>query len=426
MIFLGIENPPELKFCGQCATVFRYRASAPSLRFAASEVMATASALAHELPPAEGFEGERKTVTALFADIKGSTELMRDLDPEEARAIVDPVLQLMMAAVHRYGGYVAQSTGDGIFALFGAPVAHEDHPQRALHAALAMQDASRVVSLRQSARGCDSAVEARVGMNTGEVVTLTIGPTDIPNIRRSVTDRQSRVTDADGGAGGFDCGHRDARRLVEGYFSFRELGPTAVKGLDAPVEVYEVVRAGPAADALPARGAARADEVRRTRGRAAADQGCAGTGRAAGTGSLSQLWPRPAPASRDCSTSSKRHCRPNASCSKPTRYLHGKASAWLPVLELVRSYFGIRGRGGSTDAAREGPAPALIALDPRARRYAALPVRVIWYFRRLSTHLLQMDPQIKRRRTLDALKRIILRESLSTNLRSSSLKTSIG
>ena len=65
---------------------------------------------------------------------------MRDLDPEEARAIVDPVLQLMMEAVHRYGGYVAQSTGDGIFALFGAPVAHEDHPQRALHAGLAMQE----------------------------------------------------------------------------------------------------------------------------------------------------------------------------------------------------------------------------------------------------------------------------------------------
>jgi class 3 adenylate cyclase len=88
-------------------------------------------------------EGERKTVTALFADIKGSTELMRDLDPEEARAIVDPVLRLMMAAVHRYGGYVAQSTGDGIFALFGAPFAHEDHPQRALHAALAMQEELR-------------------------------------------------------------------------------------------------------------------------------------------------------------------------------------------------------------------------------------------------------------------------------------------
>ena len=90
--------------------------------------------------PAELLDGERKTVTALFADIKGSMELMEDLDPEEARAIVDPALKLMMDAVHRYDGYVVQSTGDGIFALFGAPVAHEDHPQRALYAALRMQE----------------------------------------------------------------------------------------------------------------------------------------------------------------------------------------------------------------------------------------------------------------------------------------------
>jgi class 3 adenylate cyclase len=118
-------------------------------------------------------EGERKTVTALFADIKGSTELMRDLDPEEACAIVDPVLQLMMEAVHRYGGYVAQSTGDGIFALFGAPVAHEDHPQRALHAALAMQDELRLYGDSLRANG-KIPVEARVGVNTGEVVVRTI------------------------------------------------------------------------------------------------------------------------------------------------------------------------------------------------------------------------------------------------------------
>src|SRR6266853_1704056 len=88
-------------------------------------------------------EGERKSITALFADIKGSTDLIHDLDPEDARAILDPTLHLMMTAVHRYEGYVAQSLGDGIFALFGAPIAHEDHPQRALYAALQMQDAAK-------------------------------------------------------------------------------------------------------------------------------------------------------------------------------------------------------------------------------------------------------------------------------------------
>jgi class 3 adenylate cyclase len=78
-------------------------------------------------------DGERKTITALFADLKGSTALIEGLDPEEARAIIDPALQLMMEAVYRYEGYVAQALGDGIFALFGAPIAHEDHPQRALY-----------------------------------------------------------------------------------------------------------------------------------------------------------------------------------------------------------------------------------------------------------------------------------------------------
>src|SRR6185369_10701138 len=88
-------------------------------------------------------DGERKTITALFADLKGSTALIEDLDPEEARRIIDPALQVMIDAVHRYEGYVAQSLGDGIFALFGAPIAHEDHPQRALYAALLMQEQSR-------------------------------------------------------------------------------------------------------------------------------------------------------------------------------------------------------------------------------------------------------------------------------------------
>jgi class 3 adenylate cyclase len=105
----------------------------------------------------------------LFADIKGSTALLEKVDPEDARAIIDPVLNVMMEAVHRYEGYVAQSTGDGIFALFGAPVAHEDHPQRAVHAALAMQQGLRQDTQKlKTDRG--SPVEMRIGINTGEVV----------------------------------------------------------------------------------------------------------------------------------------------------------------------------------------------------------------------------------------------------------------
>ena len=118
-------------------------------------------------------DGERKTVTALFADIKGSMELMEDLDPEEARAIVDPALKLMIDAVHRYDGYIVQSTGDGIFALFGAPIAHEDHPQRALFTALRLQEQLGRYSSQLRSQG-RMPLQARVGVNTGDVVVRSI------------------------------------------------------------------------------------------------------------------------------------------------------------------------------------------------------------------------------------------------------------
>ena len=162
-------------------------------------------------------DGERKTVTALFADIKGSTELMRDLDPEEARAVVDPVLRLMMAAVHRYGGYVAQSTGDGIFALFGAPIAHEDHPQRALHAALAMQEELRRYADRLRNEG-KIPVEARVGVNTGEVVVRSIqvgGHTEYTPVGH-VTNLAARMQTA--APAGSIAACEATQRLCEGYF----------------------------------------------------------------------------------------------------------------------------------------------------------------------------------------------------------------
>src|SRR5262249_51654096 len=127
----GAESPSDASFCKQCGTRLGGIA-APSAATAGTGLVNISAVQAGS----DALDGERKTVTALFADIKGSMEMIEDLDPEEARVIVDPALKIMIDAVDHYGGYVAQSTGDGIFALFGAPVAHEDHPQRALFAAL--------------------------------------------------------------------------------------------------------------------------------------------------------------------------------------------------------------------------------------------------------------------------------------------------
>jgi class 3 adenylate cyclase len=165
-------NPFDANFCKRCGGVLRTGAAANTPRVAGPDnTPVLEGVLSRQSPEALG--GERKTVTALFADIKGSVELMEGLDPEEARAIVDPALKLMIDAVHRYGGYIVQSTGDGIFALFGAPLAHEDHPQRALFAALRLQDELGRYSNHLRGRG-HLPLQARVGVNTGEVVVRSI------------------------------------------------------------------------------------------------------------------------------------------------------------------------------------------------------------------------------------------------------------
>src|SRR5712691_5310327 len=168
----GFRNPRAAKFCQECGASLK--AASQQIQDASQPSGSLKSPT--ERPPLNsegGPEGERKTVTALFADIKGSMELMEDLDPEEARAIVDPALRLMIDAVHRYDGFIVQSTGDGIFALFGAPAAHEDHPQRALYAALRMQEELKRYSDRLRVEG-KLPLQARVGVNTGEVVVRSL------------------------------------------------------------------------------------------------------------------------------------------------------------------------------------------------------------------------------------------------------------
>jgi class 3 adenylate cyclase len=192
----GAENLPRAKFCGECGTSLSGRtttpASTPPTRQsgqaapvgvdtqAINPIAYTPRHLAEQqaLEARGAPDGERKTITALFADIKGSMDLLEDLDPEEARRLIDPALRLMMDAVHRYEGYVAQSLGDGIFALFGAPIAHEDHAQRSLYAALRMQEAiKQYADMLLRERGLN--LEIRVGVNTGEVVVRSIRTDDL-------------------------------------------------------------------------------------------------------------------------------------------------------------------------------------------------------------------------------------------------------
>jgi class 3 adenylate cyclase len=201
-------------------------------------------------------EGERKQVTVLFTDLKGSMELLADRDPEEARQLLDPVLERMMAAVHRYEGTVNQVMGDGIMALFGAPIAHEDHAVRACYAALAMQEAIRCYN-DEMRRQHGLEVQIRVGLNSGAVVVRAIGNDlhmDYSAIGQT-THLAARMEQlAPPGSIRLTA---DALRLAEGWVQVTPLGPLPVKRLSEPVEVCELVGAGLARtrlQALAARG----------------------------------------------------------------------------------------------------------------------------------------------------------------------------
>jgi len=168
----GFSNEPDVKFCGGCG---RALSASPHARRLASPDAYTPKHLAAKIAASRGaLEGERKQVTVLFADLKGSMELVAGRDPEDARRLLDPVLERMMGAVHRYEGTVNQVMGDGIMALFGAPVAHEDHAVRACYAALAMQDSVRRYA-EEAQRTEGIPLHIRVGLNSGEVVVRSIG-----------------------------------------------------------------------------------------------------------------------------------------------------------------------------------------------------------------------------------------------------------
>jgi class 3 adenylate cyclase len=226
-------------------------AGASRPRFASPEAYTPKHLAEMILTSKSALEGERKHVTVLFADLKGSMELIADRDPEDARKILDPVVGHMMDAVHRYEGTVNQVMGDGIMALFGAPIAHEDHAVRACYAALRMQDSvNRYAETARRAHGVT--VQIRVGLNSGEVVVGAIGNDlhmDYTAIGET-THLAARMEQA--ARPGTVLIAPATLDLVERFVAVKALGPVPVKGRREAVEVYELSGIGPARTRLQA------------------------------------------------------------------------------------------------------------------------------------------------------------------------------
>jgi class 3 adenylate cyclase/tetratricopeptide (TPR) repeat protein len=403
----GAQNEPDEDFCGECAAPLAQTPGGPAKKPNEAPIRIV------EAPGTENFEGERKTVTALFADIKGSMELIEDLDPEEARTVLDPALKLMIDAVHHYDGYIVQSTGDGIFALFGAPVAHEDHPQRALYAALRIQEQLGRYSNQLRSEG-RLPLQARVGLNTGEVVVRSLetseGHTEYTPIGHSTSlAARMQVLAPVGSIAATDI----TRKLCEGYFTFKPLGPTVVKGVKEPVEVFEVTGLGPLRTRLQrsaSRGftkfVGREHEMAALQRAAQLAQG--------GHGQVVAAMAEPSVGKSRLFHEFKLISESGWMTLEAFSVSYGKASAYLPVLELLRDYFRIN----ATDdlrTRREKVTVRILALD------RGLEDTLPYLFALLGLSegddaLGQMDAQMRRRRTHESIKRILLRESLNQPL----------
>jgi class 3 adenylate cyclase/predicted ATPase len=408
------ENAPSSAFCEDCGTALS--ANAASAPTGSPQVASTARQIRvtpEQSEPSTVIEGERKTVTALFADIKGSTELMADLDPEAARAIIDPALKLMIDAVRRYDGYVVQSTGDGIFALFGAPVAHEDHPQRSLYAALRLQEELKRYSDRMRQEG-KLPLQARVGVNTGEVVVRSIqtgeAHTEYTPIGHTANLASRMQVLAPIGS---IAATEQVRKLCEGYFLFNGLGPTQVKGMSQPVNVYEVTGFGPLRTRLQ-RAAGRGLTMFVGRQREMEALKHAAEQAKGGRGQIAAAMAEPGVGKSRLFFEFKATFQSGWMVLETFSISHGKASAYLPLIDLLRNYFRIASEDDERTR-REKVAGRIAILDRNLED--TLP----YLFSLLGIvegddPLAQMDGQIKKRRTLEAIKRILLRESLNRPL----------
>ena len=397
----GTEAPAGARFCPACGASL---AASPPI----APESYTPRRLAEKILTVRGaLEGERKQVTVLFADIRRSMELVADRDPEDARRLLDPALDLMMDAVHRYEGTVNQVLGDGIMALFGAPLAHEDHAVRACHAALRMQASLRRYS-EEVERTLGLPLRVRVGLHSGEVVVRSIG-NDLHMDYTAVgqtTHLAARMEQ--GAAPDAICLTGDTARLAEGYVDVKPLGPMMVRGLAAPVDVYELIGAGPARSRLHvavARGLTRFVGRDRELERLTWALERAGTGNGqvvgvvgeAGVGKSRLVWefvhsPRTA----------------GWLVLEGTCAPYGPPTAHLPIMEPLRTYFDV---DESDDAAQIHALVAEQLPAPAERARFLAPILTLLDVPAGDSQWEALDPRQRRQRTLEAIRHLLLSRS---------------
>jgi class 3 adenylate cyclase/tetratricopeptide (TPR) repeat protein len=403
----GTQLPAGAKFCVECGKPTGRDGAEPA-RFASAQSYTPKHLAEKILTSKAALEGERKQVTVLFADLKGSMELLADRDPEEARKILDPVLAHMMDAVHRYEGTVNQVMGDGIMALFGAPLAHEDHAVRACYAALRMQESvKRYAGEVHRTEGVP--IQIRVGLNSGEVVVRSIG-SDLHMDYTAVgqtTHVAARLQQMS--MPGSVLISPETLALAEGYIMVKPLGTRPTKGLERPLEVYELIGAATVRSrfqAATARGLTRfvgrkseLDQLHQALERARASHGqvVAVVGEP-GVGKSRLYW-----------EFSHSHRAQGWLILESGSVSYGKATNYLPIIELLRAYFAIE-HADDTRKIREKVTGKLLSLDWQLEPCLS-PILWLLDVPSEDEQWARLDPPQRCQRILDAVKRLLLRES---------------
>ena len=394
------------KFCPQCGQSLIRAAGDP--RFASPKIYTPRHLADKILTFGAALAGERKHITVLFADIKGSLELIAYRDPEDARRLLHAVLERMIEAVHRYEGTVNQVMGDGILALFGAPLAHEDHAVRACYAALRMQETvSRYADDVQRLHGVP--VTIRVGLNSGEIVVSAIG-SDLHmeySVVGGTVHLAARMEQMAKPNSVLATAH--TLKLAEGYVSTRPLGAVEVKGLSDPVQVYELTGAGSARTRLQAaagRGLTRFIDRDIERAQLQRIQQLAGSAQAQVVAIIGEAG-----------VGKSRLVHEFVRSTQTTGWLvlephsapFGRATSYLPIIELLRHHFKIN-PNDSVRVIREKVAAKILTLDP-ALQDAIPPLLDLLDALEGEHSFRAMDPLQRRKQTCQAVIRLLLSET---------------
>jgi class 3 adenylate cyclase len=403
----GRANPPQFKFCGDCGHPLD-QLPASSVDYSTPQSYTSKHLADKILTSRSSIEGERKLVTVLFADVANFTSLSEKLDPEEVHQIMDGCFKILMDEIHKYEGTINQFTGDGVMALFGAPVAHEDHAHRACHAALSIQKALGEYG-EKVARDYGIEFKMRIGLNSGPVIVGVIGD-DLRMDYTAVGDTTNLASRMEGLAKpGTVILSKHTHRLVKDYFESRPLGKLEVKGKGEAQEVIELIKPSGAVtrlEAAAARGLTKFvgrqnsmaalmelfEKVKDGTGQVVGVVGEAGVGKSRLLLEFRNRLPR------------------GEFVYLEGRCIHfGGSMPYLPILDILRSYFEIR-EGEREIVIRKRVKEKVMRLDEKLQGMLT-PLQDLLSLKVEDEAHLKLEPKRRKEKVFEALRDLIVRGS---------------